>query len=227
MADNLARKKNTTQVDKSHYVFQAYSSERRYVSYYHQVGNVFEFISKNAAKKILIAGKGDGVVPKILEAYDELLGLDLTIHTYDFAADLKPHYLGDLANIGKTVTEKYDVVVCCQVLEHLPMIEAMDVVAQMRKLSRYVILSLPYKAITVRGSFKMPVLPELDFCLKVPVFKQSGSMVDDRHYWELGCSISVRNFKKEMTNLGYKVLKSYILKKHGNIYFVVLESENL
>lgn len=221
---NPKRELNSLQVDKSHYLFQTYSSERRFTSYYHQVKHVLGIITEHGGTKILVAGKGDGVVPKILEAYSDLLELGLIIHTYDFAEDLRPTYLGDLVEIEKIVTQKYDIIVCCQVLEHLPYEQAVAVLRSMSKLAKHVVLSLPYKTLTFRGTLKIPVFPELEFCIKIPIIKNTKGMVDERHYWELGASISVANFKKELKALNYEVRQAYTIKKHGNIFFLILNS---
>ncbi len=218
----MIRKTGETQVDNTHYKFQTYSSERRFISYYHQVKNVFRFIELDGARRILVIGKGDGVVPKILEAYSELFGLDLVIDTFDFAADLNPTYVGDIVEINTIVQEKYDVVVCCQMLEHIPFAQALDAMKHIRNITKFAVISLPYKAFTIRGSLKVPVLPEFDFCIKIPIIRKKG-MVDERHYWELGCSISVSDYKQKLEEVGYTVVDSYILKKHGNHYFLVLK----
>lgn len=220
----LSRELNSLQVDKSHYLFETYSSERRFTSYYHQVKHVLDIVAAYGGTRILVAGKGDGVVPKILEAYDELLELGLTIHTYDFAEDLRPTYLGDLMEIEKTITGKYDIIVCCQVLEHLPYEQAIAVLNSMSRIADHVVLSLPYKTLTFRGTLKIPVLPELEFCIKIPIIRNTKGMVDERHYWELGASISVAKFKKELKKLNYEVRQAYTIKKHGNIFFLILKS---
>jgi hypothetical protein len=183
------------------------------------------FIDHKNARKILIIGKGDGVVQKILEAYSELGNLNLIIKTFDFAEDLHPDILGDLVQINNLIKEKFDVILCCQVLEHLPINEAFLVLDQMQQISKYVIMSVPYKTITIRGTIKVPLLKEFEFCIKVPIWHQKKiGMVDTRHYWELGFSKSVSDFKKELNKIGFNIISSYTLKKDGFKYFLILES---
>ena len=222
MRKSQKQRVSVPQVDKSHYTFNFYSSERRFVSYYHQVNHILHFVEAGA-RKILIVGKGDGVVAKILEAYDALEKYGLTIHSFDIAEDLFPDYLGDLVEIDTIVKEPYDVIVCCQALEHIPLHEALDALTKMRTIAQNFVISVPYKAITVRGCIKFPLIQELEFVIKIPIIKASGEMVDDRHYWELGASISVREFKQQLETIGFDILKAYTLKKHGFIYFLVLQ----
>ncbi len=220
------RNVNSLQVNNLHYSFNNYSSERRYLSYYHQIKNIMFLVETKKATKILIAGKGDGVVQKILEAYDELFNLKLVVKTFDFAEDLHPDILGDLVEINNLITEKYDIILCCQVLEHLPFEESLLVLAHMQKLSRYVILSVPYKAITIRGTLKMPLLQEIEYCLKVPFWQNRKGMVDSRHYWELGFNVTLKKYKETIKKIGYCIISSHILKKDGYKYFFLLESGN-
>lgn len=218
------RKINHPQVDKQHYSFTNYSSERRFISYYHQVKNILTLVNDYQAKKILIAGKGDGIVQKILEAYNNLFNLNLIIKTFDFAYDLKPDFLGDLVEIESIVSEKFDVILCCQVLEHIPLDEALSVLSQMKMIARFVIISIPYKAITIRGTLKLPLIKEFEFCIKIPIWDRKTGMVDDRHYWEIGFNISLKQFHNKIVGIGYDILSSYVLKKDGFKYFIVLGS---
>lgn len=217
---------NTPQVNNLHYSFSNYSSERRFLSYYHQVKNIMHLVNTNNASKILIVGKGDGVVQKILEAYNDLHNLHLVIKTFDFAMDLHPDILGDLVEIEKLIVDQFDVILCCQVLEHLPLKESLSVLNQMKKISKFIIVSVPYKAITVRGTLKLPIINEFEFCIKIPYWQTRKGMVDSRHYWEIGFNISLKKFKETLEQMSFKILSSYVLKKDGYKYFIVLETSN-
>lgn len=59
-------------------------------------------------------------------------------------------------------------------LEHIPFEDAYAALKSMRKNAKFVVMSLPYKTITVRGSVKVPVFPELDVCIKLPVIRKKG-----------------------------------------------------
>ena len=127
--------------------------------------------------------------------------------------------------INNLIIGKFDVILCCQVLEHLPIEEAFLVLDQMQQISKHIIMSVPYKTITIRGTIKIPLLKEFEFCIKVPIWHQKRiGMVDTRHYWELGFSKSVSDFKKELNKIGFNIISSYTLKKDGFKYFLILES---
>lgn len=182
------------------------------------------FVEHENAKNILIAGKGDGIVQNILEAYSELFELNLSVRTFDIAEDLHPDILGDLVDIKKLVTTHIDIILCCQTLEHLPLKESLQVLDQMRDISKYVIISVPYKAITFRATIKLPFVNEFEVLIKIPIWKNKTGMVDSRHYWEIGYNISIKKFNEALIRLGYKIISAYVIKKDGYKQFFILES---
>jgi hypothetical protein len=91
------------------------------------------------------------------------------IKTFDFAEGLHPDILGDLVQNSKLATENFDVILCCQILEHMRYEESLFVLSRMQEISRYLIISDPYKAITIRGTLKIPLLKEHEFSIKVPI----------------------------------------------------------
>lgn len=100
------------QVGKEHYDFDKYIDEYRWSSYYLQIKNVM----RKDIKKVLIIGVGDGIVPNIIK----ILNSQINVVTFDFAQDLKPDIYGDVRKLSLIVTEQFDAIICCQVLEHLP-----------------------------------------------------------------------------------------------------------
>ncbi|MCM1467223.1 MAG: hypothetical protein NC086_03670, partial [Alistipes sp.] len=126
-----------TQVKKEHYNFDKYVDEARWMSYYYQVKEALA----SGSKSFLIIGKGDGIVPAIIQ---ELVGLNGVVDTFDYDEQLQPTYIGDIRELSNVVTKKYDCILCCQVLEHLEykyfesIIKEIDNICNSR-----VILSLP------------------------------------------------------------------------------------
>jgi hypothetical protein len=96
----------------------------------------------------------------------------------------------------------------------------------MREISKFVIISVPYKSITIRGTLKIPLVKEFEFCIKIPFWQNRKGMVDSRHYWEIGFNISLKKFKETLIIMGYSIISSYVLKKDGYKYFIILESGN-
>lgn len=184
-----------TQVKKEHYDFNKYVNIERWNSYYYQLVNA---MGGGAINSILLIGVGDGIVSTALET----LGYKVT--TFDFDESLKPDIVGSVTEIEKIVKQKYDCVVCCQVLEHLPFENFEKVIRQFRKIAKKrLVLSLPYcrRRLLV---LKMAV-PKIKIRAKilVPLWLRYGFRFEveggHEHYWEIGINrkeCSKRNIRR-------------------------------
>lgn len=151
------------QVQKEHYDIGKYADPVRFTSYFYQVDSALKNV-KNG--NILVIGKGDGIVPAILNYF-----LKDRVKTFDFDASLLPDYVGDLSEIGKTVTDKFDVVICCQVLEHIPYNHFDDILRQIKHIcSGTFILSLPYRRINFTLTIDMPMFRHKTLNMDIPCF---------------------------------------------------------
>ena len=134
-------------------------------------------------KAVLVVGKGDGIVPSLLEA------AGVAVTTLDVAADVNPDILGSVDAIP-TRDAEFDATVCCQVLEHLPFDRFDAALYELRRVTRgHLILSLPdvrrFASITIR----VPRL-HIDFQRTLPRWR-TKTMPPDRlkihgHHWEIG-----------------------------------------
>lgn len=213
--------RSNLQVSKSHYKFKKYSSERRFISYYHQFKNALEL----KPKRILLIGVGDNIVPGMLRSYSQLFDPDLQVKTFDLDPSLKPDYIGDVGDIKKIVRQKFDLIICCEVLEHLTFKKAIATLESLKELGEYLILSIPYSALTFRIAGKFPIFPSFDICFKIPLIRTKRK-INKEHYWEIGTSLSRQSFSSYLERKGFKIIKSYLVKKHGSHYFYVLKSQD-
>lgn len=207
------------QVEKEHYNFLSYLNKARWNSYYHQI----EEVLKSDSKSVLIIGKGDGIVPNILEEQVE------KVKIFDIAEDLQPDYLGDILELSNIVDKKFDSILCCQVLEHLPFNKFEQCIYELSKITNnQIIISLPQKNILFNIGFKIPKIPKIDINVYIPkfyknfVFEKEGN---GEHYWEL-------NVKNYPVNKIRKILKKYFILKREytvkeNLYhrFFILEKK--
>jgi 2-polyprenyl-3-methyl-5-hydroxy-6-metoxy-1,4-benzoquinol methylase len=96
-------------VPEGHYASRAYNTKERFCSFWHQLDGVLEL----APQTVLEVGPGDGMVTDWMRR----AGIQTTTLDLDRRAG---------ADIAGSATEmpveadSHDVVVCCQVLEHLP-----------------------------------------------------------------------------------------------------------
>lgn len=177
--------------------FESYVSIERWISYYHQFKEALELAHDHGGGstepiRALIVGKGDGIVPALL-SYG---GIDAT--TFDFSDSISPDIVGDVKQIEEYFSENsFDIILCCQVLEHLEYKYFTDILRQFANISPNVVLSLPSRnKILFSGMIKMPIVKSIKPKITVYRFWQR-TFKSKWHYWEIGtkgCSAKkVRN----------------------------------
>ncbi len=202
------------QVSKDHYKFENYTDIPRWVSYWNQIKEVLEL----KPKSVLIIGPGDGVVSDYLKKHIDL------VHTFDIAPDLKPDIQGSVLDLGNHLTQKYDVIVCCQVLEHLPYENFEKALSEVQQFSTHFVLSLPYAHTNLfEFFFRLPKKVSLYFNLVLPKFYKTWKF-DGEHYWEIGTkSYSKYKIRSDISKY-FEVKSSYHMKFNRYHMFYVLTS---
>lgn len=208
------------QVDTAHYDFLNYVKQDRWNSYYQQI---FEALNCKG-KSILYIGAGDGIVTDILRKCGK------NVKTLDFDKNLKPDYIGSVTDIKKVLgKDKFDVILCCQVLEHIPFSEFENTIKQLSEYTKEkLILSLPNRNKRYRFAF---TIPKIGYYQKVLLCKKHFSEqwnIDKQghgeHYWEIdakGCPTrkKIRNIVKKY----FSSLKFYTLFENPYHMFFILE----
>ncbi len=166
---------STVQVDKSHYRFDKYAFEGRFVSYYWQLKKVLE----HSPKSILEAGVGDRVFGDFIK---NNTGVSYT--SVDIADDLHPDVLGSILELP-FADKSYDISCAFEVLEHLPFEQFDKAVSELMRVARtHVVISVPHFGPMLAFSLKIPFLPRLQLALKLPFPKKHT--FNGQHYWEIG-----------------------------------------
>lgn len=175
------------------YSFGYYDSKSRWISYWHQVDEVLRLKSKN----ILEIGAGNKTVSNYLK------NQGLKVIVLDMDEELKPDIVGDVLKMPFE-DNSFDVVLCAEVLEHLPFEKFEKGLAELKRVTKkYVVLSLPHFGHSIKLNFKIPLIKEKRFAIRLPF--PIKHHFNGQHYWEIG--------KK-----GYPVAKiRQIIKK----YFVI------
>ena len=187
------------------YDFNKYVDISRWHSYYHQIKAVCEC----GWKSVLLVWIWDWIVVEILRK----LGFNVT--TFDFDEGLNPDIVWDVKKIDEYIYDKYDIVVCSQVLEHIPFELFEATIKRICKITKNLLLSLPNKNIRVKFWFYAPILGDIIKKIHFRMFWKNQRDVNKEwfweHYWEVD---ALPKWKK------YKIEK--ILKKYFNIedYFV-------
>lgn len=201
------------QVNKGHYDFQQYVNIPRWCSYYYQIKEVLELSPRN----VLVIGVGDGIVVDILK------GKGLTVYTFDLDKELRPDYCGSVSDFSKIVKElKVDIILCCQVLEHLPYEAFLPVSAMLSKHCNVLILSLPYASFQLfKFSFKFERVRMRTIDIRFPRFYQNN-VYSGEHYWEIGYKgypmSKIENTLKE----NFEIKKGFFVPENTYHYFFKL-----
>jgi len=165
------------QVNITHYDFLNYVTWERWQSYYFQI----EMIMKYKPKSVLVIGPGDKIVTDILTR------LGLVIKTADIDPNLSPDYLVSVTDLTSVIYEKFDLVLCSQVLEHLTYDNFEKSLREIKSLANeHVLLTLPYRSFRLLNLvIDIILLPKLFFSVEAPRhFKEFK--FDGEHHWELG-----------------------------------------
>lgn len=182
------------QVDKSHYQFNKYAFEGRFVSYYWQLKEVLDLNQSS----ILEVGVGDRVFGDFIKN-----NTSVSYTSVDVAEDLHPDVVGSILKLP-FADKSFDVVCAFEVLEHLPFDQFDVAIAEISRVARtHVVISIPHFGPMLSFSLKIPFIPLIRFAVKIPFPKKH--VFNGQHYWELG-------------KHGYPAQRvRKVLQKHGDI----------
>jgi len=174
----------------SKYSFRKYIYPTRWMSYWYQIKEVLDLESET----VLEVGVGSELVA------DYLKNQGIKITTVDIDEKLRPDIVGNVLNLPFS-DNLFDVILCTEVLEHLPFDKFEAALRELKRVSRkYVILRLAIKlAFPIKHRF------------------------DGEHYWEIGkrgySSKKVKNIIKKH----FKIRKEFIPFENQYHHFFVLE----
>ena len=194
------------------YFSSDYEDKNRWMSYWHQIKEISDF----RPESILIVGKGSGLVSEYLK----LSGLKTV--TLDIDESLNPDIVASVLKMPFSDNE-FDVVLCAQVLEHLPYEDFPQALSEIKRVAKNgSVISLPHFGPAIRFFLKLPLLPEIKFVIKLPYPKKHT--FKGEHYWEIGKSgYPVRKIKKDIVKSGLVIVKDYIVFENPLHHFFILK----
>lgn len=202
------------QVKKDHYFSLRYDTKQRWVSYWYQINAVLESEPKN----VLEIGIGN----KIVSNYIRNLGINIT--TCDFDKSLSPDVVADVRTLPFK-RNSFDVVLCAEVLEHLPFKYFSKSIEQIFKVSKNIaVITLPHFSLTnLYFGFKLiPFISLRNLSLKIDVPLRHKFVGE--HYWEIGKrNYSISKIKKNITRSGFTIKKSFYPYENPYHHFFILK----
>jgi len=207
---------SSIQVPREHY-FHQYDDKNRFINYWYQISYCLEL--KPAS--VLETGVGNKFV------YNYLKTNHFNIKSLDFDPELKPDYTGDIRDFrpGK----EFEMVLCCEVLEHLPLDDLPAALETLSRLSsKYVLISLPQRILPFLFQLKLPKLPVLKVFFHLPRLPRVKFSFDGQHHWELetkGASkkIIFRHFRES----GFEIVRSDVYQDDFGHRFILLKKRGL
>jgi SAM-dependent methyltransferase len=153
-----------------------YDVKGRFSAYWHQIDEVRKLHPRNC----LEVGVGTGFVAHYLQKQG------IRADTLDINVDLRPTIVGSVTAIP-CPDAFYDVIACCQVLEHLPYEEFEPALRELRRVSRgKMVLSLPDLERRYPFMVSLPKLGQRQFLLEMPRFRRMPWTFNGEHYWNIG-----------------------------------------
>ena len=196
------------------YFSSNYEDKNRWMSYWHQIKEVSNF----EPESVLIIGKGSGLVSEYLK-----LSSKKTI-TLDIDEKLNPDVVASVLEIPFRDNE-FDVVLCAQVLEHLPYEDFGKAILEIKRIAKKgMVISLPHFGPAVRFLLKLPLFPEMKFMIKLPYPKKH--IYKGEHYWEIGKrGYSIKKIKNDIKKCELNIAKDFIIFENPLHHFFVLSKQ--
>ncbi len=206
---------NSPQVDRSHYDFNKYAFEGRFVSYYWQLKEVLALNPKS----VLEIGVGDGVFGSFIKNNTEV-----SYTSIDVAQDLHPDVVGSVLELP-FADESFDVACAFEVLEHLPFDQFDRALAELKRVARtHIVISLPHFGPMLSFSLKIPFLPQIRFAFKIPFHRTH--IFNGQHYWEIGKRrYSVSLIRQKLSVYG-EIMSDFVPFGSPYHHFFVLKLHN-
>ena len=203
--------------EKLEYFDAKYDTKDRFCSYWHQVDE-----AKSAApSEILEIGKGNGFFSTYMR------NRNAKVVSLDFDFRVRPECNASVVDIPFK-TGSFDLVVCYEVLEHMPFDLFVRSVRELHRVSRRrVVVSLPDLSPVWRYLIKIPKLGELKFLLPKPLVRPIRWEFNGDHYWNLGTrGFPVQRVLDIFAETGFQLRKNYRVFEIPWHRFFVLEKKS-
>jgi hypothetical protein len=197
----------------------------RFCHYFDQI----EILRELKPKSVLIIGIGDYVL------YDYLKRLGVHVKTLDNDSNLKPDFCCDVRDKDKmnAIQYRFDVVIGCEILEHIQFNQVSEVLKSFSRLGRLVLISVPYMYLRMFGKDgKLKITKDLYLIsdngwlkTKIPYFfwipKKYPDTDFELHKWAVGFFGYSRRKVRAMLSLNNWILKEKVYYPTNAIFYIL------
>ncbi|MBN2027619.1 MAG: class I SAM-dependent methyltransferase [Actinobacteria bacterium] len=168
--------------------------------------------------KVLEIGKGNGLICWYLGSR----GVE-TI-TIDCDEDLCPDMIGDVRDLPFP-DGSFDVVSCCQVLEHLPYTDFPRALNEIFRVTRsHAVMSLPDRYSYYRVFLQVPRIGVYRKVISFPKVARRYRQAGVSHLWEIGLAgSSLRDIYRDIAEADFKINNTFRVFEHPCHRFFVLK----
>lgn len=149
------------------------------------------------------------------------------VTTADNDPDLNPDIVLDLTQPFSLETDRYDVIVLFQVLEHIPYDQFERAVQRLvQSTRRYIVISLPYASWYFNLHLNTMLSPgrPRNLFLQIPHFWSHTPTLPDEHHWEIGLKdYPLNRIQASLRATGLHIQREFQDPLHPYHYFFVLE----
>ena len=196
------------------YSFDRYVHLGRWVSYWHQIKSALS----PEPKSVLVIGKGDEVVIDVIKSYVS------NVKTLDFDESLKPDIAATVESMP-IEDNSFELVLCAQVLEHLPFEKFEKCLSEIKRVSkRDIVLSLPHFGPSVKASLKVPFMKEKNIAFKIPY--RMEHKFNGKHYWEIGKKNYPLSRIKRTIRKYFEIKDHFVPYENDYHHFFILENHS-
>lgn len=191
-------------LEKCYYLSDAYFSDAQKEILFLQLRLLLDL----KPKSILEIGIGNGFVSSFLKS------CDYKVTTFDINPNLNPDVVGSITELDKFFKDKqFDVILCAEVLEHIPFTYFVSSLKKISKISNKAIITLPSlhnNIFDITITLRLPYINRNKrFGLTIPAKTRKKS---DLHHWEIGEKGIYINDVKKIFERYFNIIKHGRLK---------------
>jgi hypothetical protein len=198
--------------EKEFYFDISYDKKGRFASYWHQIQEIIA----TDPQMILEIGVGSRFVSNYLAEKG------YRTFTLDINKELWPSICGSVIN-SPCKSEIFDVVACCEVLEHLSYQQFTVCLKELNRLSKdRVLIAIPDSSSMYRFWIQIPLIGEFQKLIRLPFKRELPHIYDGHHFWEIGRKgFSLERIMKDIRSSGFEIIKTYRVFEFFHRFFVL------
>jgi hypothetical protein len=187
---------------KAHYYAAEYVRGGRVFSYAHQINTALSY----EPPSVVEIGAGGGMVTAALRS----IGIDVIV--VDVQPELNPNVLASVTSLPFAAA-RFDVAMCCQVLEHLPFSKFDVALRELHRVTKTaLVLSLPDITSYMSASLVTRRFGLRSTAVSLPLRAPRAESLKFRagHYWEIGCRGSLpQDVETAIVRAGWRIKRTW------------------